>query len=100
MQGSLLLEGEIMSKLPKNLLPKIKQAVARKANNELLKTHTRLYSVRLTAEYLGISTWTVRELVWKGTLPHVRIGKRILIDVQDLNALIAQQKEDTSGKLV
>jgi excisionase family DNA binding protein len=56
------------------------------------KVTKRLYSIREAAEYLSLSTWTVRELIWKGTLPHVRLGRRILVDLQDLDALIRCNK--------
>jgi excisionase family DNA binding protein len=52
----------------------------------------RLRSIRDTAEYLGVSTWTVREMIWRGELPHVRIGRRILLDIRDLEAFIARKK--------
>lgn len=54
----------------------------------------RLFSVPESAVYLGVSVWTVRELMWRGELPCVRIGKRrILCDKMDLDAFIAAQKE-------
>lgn len=56
------------------------------------KTAKRLYSIQEAADYLALSTWTVRELIWKGELPHVRLGRRILLDLQDLDALIAHNK--------
>jgi len=56
------------------------------------KSAKRLYSIKEAAEYLALSTWTVRELIWKGELPHVRLGRRILLDLQDLEALIVHHK--------
>ena len=56
------------------------------------KSAKRLYSIKEAAEYLALSTWTVRELIWQGVLPHVRLGRRILIDIQDLDALITHHK--------
>ncbi len=52
----------------------------------------RLCSVRQAAGYLALSEWTVRQMVHNGTLPHVRYGRRILIDTQDLDAWIAANK--------
>jgi excisionase family DNA binding protein len=48
----------------------------------------RLYTVNQTAEYLGRSPWAVRSLIWSGKLPAVRDGKRLLLDVQDLDRWI------------
>jgi excisionase family DNA binding protein len=56
------------------------------------KLTKRLYSIQEAADYLALSTWTVRELIWQGKLPHVRLGRRILLDLQDLDALIAHHK--------
>ena len=53
----------------------------------------RLLSVRQAAAYLGISHWTVRELVWKGELPEVRLGRRLLLDLRDLDRLIEARKK-------
>ena len=52
----------------------------------------RLYSIREASEYLGRTEWSVRELVWKGELPCVRIGRRVHIDIFDLNQLIDRNK--------
>jgi len=58
------------------------------------KTAKRLYSITDAADYLGLSTWTIREMVWKGKLPYIRFGRRKLVDVQDLDALILRNKID------
>ena len=36
-------------------------------------------SVQETAAYLGLSTWSVYQLVHQGKIPHRRFGKTILI---------------------
>lgn len=44
------------------------------------KTGPRLYSLKRAAETLGgISVWTLRGHVKRGTLPVVHIGKRVLL---------------------
>ena len=63
----------------------------------------RLLSLPEAANYLGLSWWTTRELVMGGTIPAVRLPapratdgrmlRRILIDVADLDGLIAKWKE-------
>jgi len=52
----------------------------------------RLYSIREAALYLGRSAWSVREMYYHGKLPSVRDGRRMLFDIQDLNAWIERNK--------
>ena len=52
----------------------------------------RLYSLPEAANYLGRTLWSMRELVWKGSIPIVREGKRIFVDVNDLNLYIEKNK--------
>lgn len=50
----------------------------------------RLLSLRQAAEYLSLSTWTIRNLVDNGTLRRVRLGsvRRLLFDRLELDQLI------------
>ena len=52
----------------------------------------RLLNLRDAAVYLGRTEWAVRELIWKGRIPVVRIDRRIQLDVRDLDALIESAK--------
>jgi excisionase family DNA binding protein len=52
----------------------------------------RLYTIPEAAEYLGRSPWAVRSMVWAGKLPAVKDGKRILVDVYDLDQWIDRNK--------
>jgi len=52
----------------------------------------RLYSISEAAVYLGRSIWSVRELIWKGSLPCVREGRRVHLDITDLDHWIDQNK--------
>jgi len=45
------------------------------------------------AAYLNLSTWTVRELVWKGRLRVVKLTRKLLFDVTDLERLVEDSKE-------
>ena len=53
----------------------------------------RLLSYEAATRYLSLSYWTVRNMVLEGHIPHIRSGKRVLIDVQDLDEWIAKSKE-------
>ena len=50
----------------------------------------RLLNLRQTAEYLSLSTWTIRNLVDNGTLCRVQLGtiRRLLFDRLDLDRLV------------
>ena len=52
----------------------------------------RLCSLADAARYLAVSDWTVRQMVWWGDLPHIRRGKRILLDLRDLDGWIDREK--------
>ena len=52
----------------------------------------RLLSQQDAAAYLGISYWTLRDLMFRGEVPHVKIGRRILVDRLDLDAYLDRVK--------
>ena len=52
----------------------------------------RLYSLKESAVYLGRTVGAVREMLWAGKIPYVKDGKRILIDIQDMNEWIDRNK--------
>ena len=52
----------------------------------------RLYTLPEAANYLGRTLWSMRELVWKGSIPIVREGKRIFLDVIDLEGYVSKNK--------
>jgi excisionase family DNA binding protein len=51
-----------------------------------------LLSVSATARRLGVHRNSVRRLIRAGELPHVRIGKRILLEPADVEQLIADNR--------
>ena len=55
-------------------------------------TGPRLLSQQDAAHYLGISYWTVRDLIFRRELPWVKIGRRILVDRMDLDAYLDRSK--------
>ena len=55
----------------------------------------RLYSIPEAATYLGRSVWSVRELIWNGSLPSVRMGRRVHLDIIDLDRWIERNKVKT-----
>ena len=53
----------------------------------------RLLDYHAASSYLSLSYWSVRTLVVNGEVPHVKFGKRVLIDVRDLDEWIDKNKE-------
>lgn len=54
----------------------------------------RLYTLKEAAEYLGRSEWGMRTLIWSREIPVVKMrgGRKIFIDINDLNAFITRHK--------
>ena len=53
----------------------------------------RLLSYRDASAYMSLSYWSLRELVLNGEIPHVKFGKKVLIDRIDLDDWIETHKE-------
>jgi excisionase family DNA binding protein len=53
---------------------------------------SRLLSQHEAARYLGISYWTVRDLVFRREIPFIKIGRRVLVDRFDLDAYLDRSK--------
>lgn len=52
----------------------------------------RLLPIKEASVYLGRSVTAVRELIWAGKLPCVRIDRRIHLDIYDLEKVIEQHR--------
>jgi len=65
---------------------------AQRITNPPRALQKRLYSIKEGAVYLGRSVWAVREMLWAGKMPFVKDGKRILIDIRDMDNWIDQCK--------
>lgn len=52
----------------------------------------RLLSLHEAASYLGVSYWTLRDLIFRGDIPYIRIRRRILVDRADLDSYIGKFK--------
>ncbi len=55
----------------------------------------RLFTVLEAAEYLGMTEWGVRGLIYNGKIPSVRNGRRVFLDIEDMNRWIEENKEKT-----
>lgn len=56
----------------------------------------RLYSVKEAGRYLGRSPWAIRHLIWEGHLPQVRQGRRVMVDVADMDQFIEKHKREAN----
>jgi excisionase family DNA binding protein len=61
-------------------------------NPEKVPIKPRLLTVKEASTYLGRSVPSIRELIWNGSLPIVRVGRRIHFDLFDLEKWIEQHK--------
>lgn len=52
----------------------------------------RLYTIKEAACYLGRSDWGMRDLIWDRKIPAVRAGRKIYLDIEDLNDYIRRNK--------
>jgi hypothetical protein len=76
----------------KGELNSIKNQVVKPAQGISYPLPKRLYTLPEAAHYLGRTLWSMRELIWKGSIPIVREGKRIFVDVNDLNVYVESKK--------
>lgn len=60
--------------------------------NKLSPSPKRLLSIKNSAEYMGRGVYGIRELIWSGQLPIVRDGRKIFLDIQDLDKYIDSKK--------
>lgn len=66
------------------------RTVDRRPNGPL---QPRLLDYKTAAAYLSLSYWSIRELVLDGVIPHLKFGKKVLIDRRDLDDWIESRKE-------
>jgi excisionase family DNA binding protein len=57
------------------------------------KDERRLLTVDQAGQYVALGRWRIRSLIYSGQLPYVRLGRRVLIDLKDLDALIDSKKQ-------
>jgi len=70
----------------------IKNQGIKKAQRICNPLSKRLYTLPEAAQYLGRTLWSMRELVWVGKIPIVRDGKRIFVDINDLELYVTKNK--------
>jgi excisionase family DNA binding protein len=53
----------------------------------------KLLRIRQVAEALSCSEWKVRQLLWGGVLPFVRIGRAHRVELSEVEAFIARNRD-------
>jgi hypothetical protein len=61
--------------------------------NILVRPEPLLLDIHGAAHALSSSVWAVRSLLWSHAIPHIKIGRKFLIDPMDLRAFIQREKE-------
>jgi excisionase family DNA binding protein len=52
----------------------------------------RLYNISEAAYYLRRTVDAVREMIWGGKLPCVKDGRRVLVDIRDMDDYVERNK--------
>jgi excisionase family DNA binding protein len=60
------------------------------AEKKELSDMETLHSVQKVAETLSLSPWTIRKYIYEGKIKAVRIGRRVLIESEEISRLIAE----------
>ena len=64
-----------------------------------MKVINRLVSVQKAADYLGLKKSTLYSWAWSRKIPSVKMGRRLLFDLKDLDEMIELQKREVSDTL-
>jgi excisionase family DNA binding protein len=48
----------------------------------------RLYDLKEAAIYLGRPVFSVRSLIWNGSLPYIKDGRKLYLDISDMEKYI------------
>jgi excisionase family DNA binding protein len=57
---------------------------------------TQATSIESLAIRLDVSPWTIRTWLRKGMVPYFKIGRRVLVRVEDVDALLASAYQATT----
>lgn len=52
----------------------------------------RLFSIRELVREIGATDWFWRSLIWDGRLAYVQVGRKMLIDRNDIESFIQKNK--------
>jgi excisionase family DNA binding protein len=52
----------------------------------------RLYSIPEAGQYLGRTVWSIREMIYAGKIAYIRDGRRMLLDINDMDRWIEESR--------
>lgn len=55
-------------------------------------TNKRLYSIKELSQEIGGTEWYWRNQIWDRRLPFVQVGRKMLIDINDVEKFISENK--------
>jgi len=61
-------------------------------SNPPQKLNKRLYSIPEAGQYLGRTVWSIREMIYAGKIPYIRDGRRMLLDIHDMDSWIENNR--------
>ena len=65
---------------------------AQRISNPSQKPNKRLYSIPEAGQYLGRTVWSIREMIYAGKIPYIRDGRRMLLDIKDMDSWIEENR--------
>jgi hypothetical protein len=54
--------------------------------------HARLLNLRDLVAVYGLTTWYWRTCIWRGDIPHLQLGRKLVVDRRDIDAFIEKNK--------
>jgi len=52
----------------------------------------RLYSIKELVAEIGATAWFWRTQIWDGQLPFVQVGRKMFVDLEDIESFIQRNK--------
>jgi excisionase family DNA binding protein len=74
-------------------------SIAAERTERARNTGSRLLTTEQAAEYLGVSARTVKQLMSRGQMPYVKIGRSTRLDPGDLDDFIARNRQKQRHQL-
>ncbi len=59
-----------------------------------MDAHRLVVDVKEAAQMLSLSPWTIRRYITDGRIKAIRIGRRVLVEPQELVSLVATAREE------
>jgi len=66
---------------------------SQKAQGICYPLHKRLFDLKEAGVYLGRPVFSVRTLIWGGALPVIKDGRKMYLDIQDMDRYIERMKQ-------